>query len=39
MAGVNMRLSPNAYRELHWHKQGEWALMYLSDLASIKTAY
>jgi hypothetical protein len=27
MAGVNMRLSPNAYRELHWHKQGEWALM------------
>ncbi|KAF2193745.1 Bicupin, oxalate decarboxylase/oxidase [Zopfia rhizophila CBS 207.26] len=27
MAGVNMRLSPNAYRELHWHKAGEWALM------------
>ncbi|KAF2702667.1 Bicupin, oxalate decarboxylase/oxidase [Pleomassaria siparia CBS 279.74] len=27
MAGVNMRLSPNAYRELHWHKDGEWALM------------
>lgn len=27
MAGVNMRLEPNAYRELHWHKQGEWALM------------
>jgi oxalate decarboxylase family bicupin protein len=27
MAGTNMRLSPNAYRELHWHKQGEWALM------------
>jgi hypothetical protein len=29
MAGTNMRLSPNAYRELHWHKQGEWALMYV----------
>lgn len=27
MAGVNMRLSPNAYRELHWHKASEWALM------------
>ncbi|KAF2034027.1 Bicupin, oxalate decarboxylase/oxidase [Setomelanomma holmii] len=27
MAGTNMRLSPNAYRELHWHVQGEWALM------------
>ncbi|CAN9079875.1 unnamed protein product [Alternaria alternata] len=27
MAGTNMRLSPHAYRELHWHKQGEWALM------------
>ena len=25
MSGANMRLSPNAYRELHWHK--EWALM------------
>lgn len=29
MAGVDMRLSPHAYRELHWHKQGEWALMYV----------
>jgi oxalate decarboxylase family bicupin protein len=27
MAGVDMRLEPHAYRELHWHKQGEWALM------------
>ncbi|KAI4698730.1 hypothetical protein J4E81_005341 [Alternaria sp. BMP 2799] len=27
MAGTNMRLSPHAYRELHWHKQGEWAYM------------
>ena len=23
MAGINMRLSPNAYRELHWHKSAE----------------
>lgn len=27
MAGVDMRLEPNAYRELHWHKASEWALM------------
>jgi len=27
MAGVDMRLGPNAYRELHWHTAGEWALM------------
>jgi oxalate decarboxylase family bicupin protein len=27
MAGVNMRLEPNAYREMHWHSEGEWALM------------
>ncbi|KAK8255713.1 RmlC-like cupin domain-containing protein [Phyllosticta capitalensis] len=27
MAGVDMRLEPHAYRELHWHKQDEWALM------------
>ncbi|KAF2657877.1 oxalate decarboxylase, secreted [Lophiostoma macrostomum CBS 122681] len=27
MAGVNMRLEPHAYRELHWHKEAEWALM------------
>jgi oxalate decarboxylase family bicupin protein len=25
MAGVDMRLEPNAYRELHWHQEGEWA--------------
>ncbi|KAH7371318.1 oxalate decarboxylase-like protein [Cadophora sp. MPI-SDFR-AT-0126] len=25
MAGVNMRLEPNAYRELHWHSSAEWA--------------
>jgi oxalate decarboxylase family bicupin protein len=27
MAGVDMRLEPHGYRELHWHKQAEWALM------------
>jgi oxalate decarboxylase family bicupin protein len=27
MAGVDMRLEPGAYRELHWHIAGEWALM------------
>jgi oxalate decarboxylase family bicupin protein len=27
MAGVNMRLAPHAYRELHWHIASEWALM------------
>ncbi|OCL11835.1 Bicupin, oxalate decarboxylase/oxidase [Glonium stellatum] len=27
MAGVNMRLEPYAYLELHWHSQGEWSLM------------
>ncbi|POS72015.1 oxalate decarboxylase [Diaporthe helianthi] len=27
MAGVNMRLGPNAYRELHWHTANEWSLM------------
>ncbi|KAI1191904.1 Bicupin, oxalate decarboxylase/oxidase [Nemania serpens] len=27
MAGVDMRLSPNAYRELHWHTSSEWALV------------
>ena len=27
LAGVNMRLKPGAIRELHWHKEGEWAYM------------
>ncbi|TDZ40534.1 Oxalate decarboxylase OxdD [Colletotrichum trifolii] len=27
MAGVDMRLEPNAYRELHWHTSAEWALI------------
>jgi oxalate decarboxylase len=27
LSGVNMRLKPGAIRELHWHKQAEWAYM------------
>jgi hypothetical protein len=27
MAGVDMRLEPAAYRELHWHVAGEWSLV------------
>ncbi len=27
IAGVNMRLNPGGVRELHWHKEGEWAYM------------
>ena len=27
MAGVNMRLKPGGIRELHWHKESEWAYM------------
>ncbi len=27
MAGVNMRLNPGAVREMHWHKEAEWAYM------------
>ena len=23
-----MRLSPNAYRELHWHQAGEWGYIF-----------
>lgn len=26
-AGVDMRLAPHAYRELHWHTANEWSLM------------
>lgn len=29
LAGVNMRLTPGGVRELHWHKQAEWAFMIL----------
>ena len=27
LAGVNMRLKAGAYRELHWHREAEWAFM------------
>ncbi len=27
LAGVNMRLEAGAVREMHWHKQAEWALV------------
>ncbi|BAX93173.1 cupin domain-containing protein [Mycobacterium shigaense] len=27
LAGVNMRLKRGAYRELHWHREAEWAFM------------
>jgi len=27
LAGVNMRLTAGAFRELHWHTAGEWAIM------------
>jgi oxalate decarboxylase len=27
LAGVNMRLKPGSIRELHWHKEAEWAYM------------
>jgi oxalate decarboxylase len=27
IAGVDMRLKPGAYRELHWHDAGEWAIV------------
>jgi oxalate decarboxylase len=29
LAGVNMRLNEGGVRELHWHKQAEWAYMLL----------
>ncbi|MDT8262721.1 cupin domain-containing protein, partial [Roseomonas sp. DSM 102946] len=27
IAGVNMRLNAGGVRELHWHKEAEWAYM------------
>jgi oxalate decarboxylase family bicupin protein len=32
MVGVDMRLAPNAYRELHWHTANEWSLMLKGSL-------
>ena len=34
IAGVQFRLEPGAYRELHWHQQAEWAYM-LNGCATI----
>jgi oxalate decarboxylase len=31
IAGVNMRLKPGGIRELHWHKEAEWAYMIAGD--------
>lgn len=28
MAGVDMSLAPNAYRELHWHSANEWSYIF-----------
>lgn len=31
IAAVNMRLKPGAIRELHWHKEAEWAYMMYGE--------
>jgi oxalate decarboxylase len=31
LAGVNMRLAPGGVREMHWHKQAEWAFMLVGE--------
>ena len=33
LAGVNMRLDSGAIRELHWHKEAEWAYGQLTSPA------
>jgi len=40
MAGVNMRLKAGAVRELHWHKQAEWAyvLKGSTQVTSVNSA-
>lgn len=37
MAGVNMRLGPGVIRELHWHKESEWA--YILQGSARVTAF
>lgn len=32
IAGVNMRLEPGVIRELHWHKEAEWAYVLSGEL-------
>ena len=34
IAGVNMRLEPGVIRELHWHKEAEWAYVLSGELAT-----
>lgn len=29
VAGINMALDPGAIRELHWHTETEWGLIYM----------
>lgn len=31
VAGVNMALAPGSYRELHWHREAEWAYMLVGS--------
>lgn len=38
MAGVDMRLSPHAYREMHWHQVGLSAFQYIDKLATYTTS-
>ncbi|MHD0398670.1 cupin domain-containing protein [Staphylococcus simulans] len=32
IAGVNMRLKPGGVREMHWHKEAEWAFVINGDV-------
>jgi oxalate decarboxylase family bicupin protein len=32
IAGVNMRLEPGVIRELHWHKEAEWAYVLSGEV-------
>lgn len=32
VAGVNMRLTPGGVREMHWHKEAEWAFVINGDV-------
>lgn len=36
MAGVDMYLTPNAYRELHWHQANEWAYILNGSVRYLK---
>jgi oxalate decarboxylase len=37
LAGANMRLKPGGIREMHWHKEAEWAFM-LAGRARVTAA-